>query len=273
MPDLREEFNTLASHEPLPLARAALLVAKQEYSALNVEHYLRRLDELAAAAQAWAPPGSPAGRAQGLSRFLFEHCGFAGNEISYGDPRNSFLNEVLERKLGIPITLSVLYLEIGWRLGMALEGVSFPGHFLVKLSEDGADLIVDPFNRGVLLTRAELQARVAQASGRDVRLGPEALRGATTRQIVVRMLRNLKHIYVAAADWPRAVAALDRMLMLQPRALDELLERAKLYEMLECFQPALEDLQSFLRIAPDHPVGDAVRDKIIELSRTVARIS
>jgi len=273
MPDLREEFSALASHEPLPLARAALLVAKQEYSALDVEHYLGQLDDLAAAARPVVPTASAVQSAQGLSRFLFEHCGFAGNEISYGDPRNSFLNDVLERKLGIPITLSVIYLEVGWRLGIAFEGVSFPGHFLVKLCSHGDELIVDPFNRGVLLTRTELEMRIAKATGREVHLGPEALRAATTRQIVLRMLRNLKQIYMAAADWPRAIAALDRMLILQPEALDELLERAKLYEMLECFQPALQDLRSFTRLAPDHPAGDAVRDKIVKLSRAVARIS
>lgn len=273
MEDARQEFAALISRDPIPLATGALLIAKEEYGNLDVAHYAGCLDELAREVGPWMSGGSVVERVKALSRFLFEHKGFAGNRLSYGDPRNSFLNEVLERRLGIPITLSIVYLEVGWRLGLELEGISFPGHFLVGVPDDREGLIVDPFERGMLLTRQDLEQRLSKAYGRQVRIPPSAMQAATARQILARVLRNLRHIYTAASDWPRALAALDRVLMLQPRAIDDLLERARLFEMLECFGPALDDLQNFVRIAPEHPAVDAVREKIVELTREVARIS
>jgi regulator of sirC expression with transglutaminase-like and TPR domain len=273
MDEARQEFAALVTQDPIPLARGALLIAKEEYPELDLEGYLGRLDELAREAEPWTAGEDNLARTQGLSRFLFEDQRFAGNRLSYGDPRNSFLNEVLDRKLGIPITLSLVYLEVGRRLGIRLEGVAFPGHFLVKAVDGGGEIIVDPFNQGVLLTREDLQARLQTAYGQPVHLGPAALRAASPRQILFRMLRNLKNIYTASSDWMRALAAMDRALLLEPRAVDTLLERAKLYEMLECFKAALEDLQAVIRIAPEHPAADALRDKIVYLMREVARIN
>lgn len=273
MDDARQEFAALISRDPIPLATGALLIAKEEYPGLDVGRYAHSLDELAREAEPWAEAGGVFERVQGLSRFLFEHKGFAGNRLSYGDPRNSFLNEVLERRLGIPITLSIVYLEVGRRLGLSLSGISFPGHFLVGALDDHVQLIVDPFEQGILLTREDLEARLERSYGQPVRIPPAALQAATPRQILARMLRNLKGIYTAASDWPRALGALDRILMLQPRATEHLLERAQLLEMLECFKPALDDLQSFAAIAPEHPAIDAVREKIVQLAREVARIA
>jgi regulator of sirC expression with transglutaminase-like and TPR domain len=272
--EARREFIELAAREPVALARGALVIAKEEYPALDVDLYLTRLAELAREASRWlGAAGNTVERVQALSRFLFEHHGFAGNQSSYGDPRNSFLNEVLERKLGIPITLSVVYIEVGRRAGLKLEGVSFPGHFLVKATDERGELIIDPFNEGAILNLEQLRARLNQVYGQPVELHPAMLRAATSRQILSRMLRNLKNIYVAASDWTRAIAALDRILILEPRSLEDLLERAKLYETLECFQAALDDLQSFLSIAPDHPIAEAAREGVIRLSRQVSRIS
>jgi regulator of sirC expression with transglutaminase-like and TPR domain len=272
--EARREFVALAAREPIPLARGALLIAKEEYPALDVERCLERLGELAREASRWlSAAANTVEQVQSLSRFLFEHHGFAGNQNNYGDPRNSFLNEVLERKLGIPISLSVIYIEVGRRAGMKLEGVSFPGHFLVKASDERGELIIDPFNEGMILNLEQLRARLNQVYGQPVELHPAMLRAATARQILSRMLRNLKNIYVAASDWMRAIAALDRILILDPRSLEDLLERAKLYETLECFQAALDDLQSFLSIAPDHPIAEAAREGVIRLSRQVSRIS
>ncbi len=272
--EARREFVGLAAREPIPLARAALLIAKEEYPDLDVDRCLDRLADLAREASRWVgAAANTVEQVQSLSRFLFEHHRFTGNQDNYGDPRNSFLNEVLERKLGIPITLSVIYIEVGRRTGMKLEGVSFPGHFLVKATDERGELIIDPFNEGMILNLEQLRARLNQVYGQPVELHPAMLRAAPSRQILSRMLRNLKNIYVAASDFMRAIAALDRILILEPRSLEDILERAKLYETLECFQAALDDLQSFLSIAPDHPIAEAAREGVIRLSRQVSRIS
>ena len=272
--EARRQFTELAAHEPVALARTALLIAKEEYPDLDVDQYMRRLEDLGREAARWmGTAANTIERVQALSRLLFEHHHFAGNQDNYGDPRNSFLNEVLERKLGIPISLSVVYIEVGRRAGLKLEGVSFPGHFLVKATDERGEMIIDPFNEGMILNLDQLRTLLNKVYGQPVELHPSMLRAATSRQILGRMLRNLKNVYVAASDWMRAIAALDRILILEPRSLEELLERAKLYETLECFQAALDDLQSFLSIAPDHPIADAAREGVMRLARQVSRIS
>jgi regulator of sirC expression with transglutaminase-like and TPR domain len=272
--DTRREFIALAAREPVALARGALVIAKEEYPDLSVDQYLNRLAELAREASRWVEAGAnTVEKIQNLSQFLFEQQRFAGNRDNYGDPRNSFLNEVLDRKLGLPITLSVLYIEVGRRVGLKLEGISFPGHFLVKASDDRGELVIDPFNDGAILDLEQLRARLNQVYGQPVELHPAMLRAAPSRQILSRILRNLKNVYGAASDWTRAMAALDRILILEPRSLEDILERAKLYETLECFQAALDDLQSFLSIAPDHAVAEAVRESVMRLARQVAQIS
>ncbi len=270
----RAEFVRLAAREPIPLARGALLIAKEEYPDLDVEHYLDHLAALGRAAEGAVRDGAnTVERVQLLSEFLFERTGFKGNREQYGDPRNSFLNQVLERRLGIPITLSVVYLEVGRRAGLNLYGVSFPSHFLVKAVDQRGELIIDPFNGGAILDLDDLRARLNQIYGQPVELHPAMLKAASPRQILARMLRNLKAIYLSGADWPRALGALDRILTLEPRSVEEILERATLYERLECFSAALEDFQSFLTQAPEHPAADAAREAAVRLARQVARIN
>ncbi len=274
MNEVRREFMALAAREPVPLARGALLIAKEEYPTLDIEQYVDMLAVLARKAEPVVRSGSDTvERVQLLSQFLFETQGFAGNRDNFGDPRNSYLNEVLERRLGIPITLSVVYLEVGRRLGLNLYGVSFPSHFLVKAVDERGELIIDPFNEGSILDLDEIRARLRQVYSQPVDLHPAMLKAVGARQILSRMLRNLKSIHTAASDWTRALSALDRILLLEPRSLDEILERAELFEKLECFQPALDDLQSFLSIAPDHPSCDTAREGVIRLTRQVARIN
>ncbi len=211
-------------------------------------------------------------RVQILSHFLFEQKGFEGNAENYNDPRNSFLNDVLDRRLGLPITLSVVYLEVGRRSGSiftASRSRTFPGQ------------------GGRRARRADyrpLQRRHDPGARRDPRAPEPNLRpagrvasrdaeGGGARHILARMLRNLKIVYVAASDWMRALAALDRILMLEPRSLEELLERGRLYERLECFKPALDDYQSFLSQAPEHPAAEAAREAVMRLMRQVALIN
>src|SRR5215469_2516985 len=208
MNDARREFSMLASREPVPLARGALLIAKEEYPELNVDHYVDRLSELAREAEPIVNSGDDTvEKVQLLSHFLFEQKGFEGNKDAYSDPRNSFLNEVLDRRLGIPITLSVVYLEVGRRLGLKLFGVSFPTHFLVKAVDERGELVIDPFSDGIILTIDQIKARLAQIYNQPVELHPTMLKAAGARQILARILRNLKGIYASGSDWSRALAA------------------------------------------------------------------
>ncbi|HKV54134.1 MAG TPA: tetratricopeptide repeat protein [Candidatus Binataceae bacterium] len=270
----RREFAMLATREPIPLARGALLIAKDEYPELDVDKYLEQLAALAREAEPAVRAGAgTVEKVQLLSEFLFTRKGFEGNREQYADPRNSFLNDVLERRLGIPITLSVVYLEVGRRLGLNLFGVSFPTHFLVKAVDDRGELIIDPFNDGAILDLDEIRARLTQIYRQPVEVHPDMLKPVGARHILVRMLRNLKNVYATASNWQRALGALDRVLMLDPRALEELLERGILYERLECFSAALEDLQSFLSQAPEHPAADNAREAVVRLMHQVARIN
>jgi len=274
MNDARREFVALAAREPVPLARGALLIAKEEYPALDVEKYLKVLLALGRQGEPLVRAGAnTVERVERLSHFLFEEQGFAGNVDEFDDPRNSFLNDVIERRRGIPISLSVIYIEVGRRLGLNLHGVSFPGHFLVKAVDERGELIIDPFNQGRMLSLDDIRARLRQIYGEEVEVQPELLKTAETRQILSRMLRNLKNIYVGGSDWTRALSALDRILILEPRSSNELLERSGLYEKLECFQAALDDLQSFLAISPDHPEADAAREGVMRLMKQVALIN
>jgi regulator of sirC expression with transglutaminase-like and TPR domain len=272
--DARIEFSRLAAREPIPLARGALVLAKEEYPELDVEHYLERLAQLSREAEPIVRAGEDTvERVQLLSEFMFGNKGFEGNRDNFGDPRNSFLNDVLDRRLGIPITLSLVYIELGRRLGLNLFGVSFPTHFLVKAVDQRGELIIDPFNGGIILGLDEIRARLTQIYGQPVNLHPAMLKAVGARVILTRMLRNLKNIYSGSADWQRLLAALDRILLLDPRSAEELLERAALYEKLECFGAALDDYQSFITIAPEHPAIDAAREALVRMTRQVARIN
>jgi regulator of sirC expression with transglutaminase-like and TPR domain len=274
MNDARREFANLAAKEPVPLARGALLIASEEYPSLNIDNYIDRLVALAREAEPIVRAGADTvERVQLLSHFLFEQKGFEGNRENMADPRNSYLNDVLERRLGLPITLAVVYIEVGRRLGINLYGVSFPSHFLVKAVDERGELIIDPFDGGSILTLDEIRARLAQIYNQPVEVHPSILQAVKNRHILIRMLRNLKITYVSKSDWTRALAALDRVLLLDPRALDELVERGALFERLECFKPALDDYQSFLSQAPEHPASEAAREAVMRLVRQVALIN
>jgi regulator of sirC expression with transglutaminase-like and TPR domain len=274
MKPARSEFAQLVAREPVPLARGALLIAKEEYPGLDVDNYLDRISALAGEARPLVQAGADTvEKIQLLSHFLFVEKGFEGNRDDYGDHRNSLLNDVLDRRLGIPITLSVVYLEVGRQLDLNLYGVSFPAHFLVKAVDERGEIVIDPFNGGAILGLEEIRARLTQLYGQPVELQPAMLKAVGGRHILARVLRNLKNIYMNGGDWTRMLAALDRILLLDPRSADELLERGGLYEKLECFRAALDDFQSFLSRAPEHPGADSARDSVMRLIHQVARIN
>jgi regulator of sirC expression with transglutaminase-like and TPR domain len=249
----------------IDLARAALLIAAEEYPGLDVARYLARLDELAReVSPRLSGARTAAERVAVLNRFLFAEQKFAGNREHYEDPRNSFLNEVLDRCAGIPITLSLVYVEVARRAGVDAHGVGFPGHFLVKHGQHGG-IVVDPFF-GTVLTLAECQSRLAAVLGAGAQLEPERhLRAATPREILVRLLGNLKVIYVRTSDFGRALACCERILLVAPDSPLELRDRGLVYERLECFGAAASDLERFLALAPDDESARAVRERLDSL--------
>jgi regulator of sirC expression with transglutaminase-like and TPR domain len=282
--DAPDRFAELLARDEaeIDLARACLLIAADAYPGLDVDGYLGEIERFAARLRGRLPTGSGAeDRVVALNRFLFDDLGFSGNAGNYYDPRNSYLNEVLDRRAGIPITLSVLYLEIGRRIGLDLQGVSFPGHFLVRLRLRGAILVLDPFSGGVALSEADLRERLQRvipegaAGGVPVDELPldQFLEPAGKRQILARLLRNLKGIYREADKPQQLLQVLNRMLVVAPDAHGDLRERGLLYQRLECYRAALKDLQDYTALEPEAPDVDDVRAKLVELSAQCARLN
>jgi regulator of sirC expression with transglutaminase-like and TPR domain len=256
---LRSRFaHAVAAGDALDLARAALVIASIDHDPVDEASALAELDALAAGARMRLERvAAPHERVHGLMAFLFQERGFRGNQERYYDPRNSCLDEVLARRLGIPITLSVVSIEIGARLGICFEGVAFPGHFLVRTMIDGAELLLDPFHGGIAVEDAELLWRLktlAQQSGRSApefeRVPRDFLSEASRPAILARMLRNLHRIYGQADDHARALAAIDLLLVLTPDAPDELRARGALYEQLDCPAAAAADFRRYLQLVP-----------------------
>jgi regulator of sirC expression with transglutaminase-like and TPR domain len=262
----RKELERLAGREPIDLARAALAIAREEYPQLDEARYLRALDEFAAQVLRGLPPGALAERKVGrLNAVLFHELGFTGNQGDYYDPRNSFLNEVIDRRTGIPITLSLLYLEVGRRCGLRVDGVAFPGHFLCKVTLDEGELIVDAYNRGQLLGLAEIKRRLAAAVGDAARFDTRLLRAARPKEVLARMLQNLRSIYLDRSDLPRALSAVDRQLLVQPDDPRVLRDRARLCEQLGGTEAAAADLEKALSLEPNASDAAALRARVDRL--------
>ncbi len=262
--------------DDIDLAEAALLNAKTSYHDLDVERYLARINELARGLRARVPEDAqPDDLIVALNRFLFEEEGFAPNLEDYYDPRNSFLNDVLERRVGIPISLSVLYMVVGWRAGLPLQGVSFPGHFLVKCTLEQGMVILDPYCGGISLSLQELQQRLREARGGEVSRAIVAglLVSASKKDILARMLRNLKAIYLERQQHARALPIIDWLLALRPGEAVEMRDRGLTYLKLECFRAALEDLEHYLEMTPAAPDLDEIRGCVLELRRSAARLN
>ncbi len=262
--------------EQIDLAEAALLIAKNANQDLDVGRYLARLDQLADALCARLPsPSADTERILALNRFLFDEQGFGPNLEDYYDLRNSFLNEVLERGVGIPISLSIVYMEVGRRIGLELRGVSFPGHFLVKCKLSEGTVILDPYGRGISLNLHDLQQRLRAARGGEVSRAIVAgmLVSASKKEILGRMLRNLKAIYLERRDHDHALSVMEWLIALGPSDAAQVRERGLLYLQLECFRAALEDLQQYLSLAPGADDADEIRHRVLELRQTTARLN
>ena len=250
-----------AADRPGPdLAQAALLLARIEYPRLDAGEYLDRLDVMGDAAFRFvaSDPGHDAplaARVDAVNRYLFAEQGFSGNRDQYDDPRNSCLNQVMDRRTGIPITMALLYIEVARRAGVRAEGVNFPGHFLVRalqdLHTDNPDegLIVDAFHGGAILGEADCRRLLTRHVGEDAAFEPSLLARATRRQILIRMLLNLKRLYVRMHSFPQALTATSAILALQPSSLADLRDRGLLAYHLNNFSAALRDLEEYLKLA------------------------
>ena len=255
----------------VPLAEAALVLAGEFQPGLDPAASFTELERLGREAGGHVPERGPlAERVDRLTTFLHDGAGFRGDAERYDDPRNSFLDQVLARRTGIPITLAIIYAEVGARIGLALQGVSFPGHFLLRTPGE-PPLVIDAFH-GTRLDERACAARLRQALGEDARFGPERLAPATPSEVVVRMLGNLKQSFAARAEWVHALECVERILLVTPGAPGELRDRGLLWEQLECFGPALGDLERFLALAPGAPEAGAIRARVEALRTRVAAI-
>lgn len=257
----------------IDLARAALLIAAAEYPDLSIERELQHLDAIAAGVAHRLDDDSPLFQVNTLSEYLFDDLKFAGNHTNYYDPRNSFLNEVLETKVGIPITLSVIYMEVGRRLGLALVGIGFPGHFLVRYSGPDGERILDPFLGGANLSEAQLAAKLRNMYGENNPLAVQVsklLTPATKKEILTRMLGNLKGVYLNKGDFERALSVIDRMVLIRPDAAAEFRDRGAVQQRLGRMQGAVRDFKKYLELAPDAPDADRIRTLI---QRSVAQLN
>jgi regulator of sirC expression with transglutaminase-like and TPR domain len=265
---------TLLSHTsdpPLDLAEVALLLARDEYPCLDIEAYLSELDGMAHEAQPHLRGGSLAARVRGLCRYLFHDMGFRGNQQEYYDARNSYLNDVLDRRTGIPITLSAVAIAVGRRAGLEIVGVGLPGHFVVKAVEDGEEVLFDPFHGGRMLTPEKCQRLVEQVTGMPYEVSPETLRPVPLDAIVLRMLNNLKSVYLRTGDYVRAARVIERLRQLNPG--DPLQRRDLGATLLQAGYPgrAIDHLQAYLQASPQAGDADMVRKLLMQARACVAR--
>lgn len=247
--------------DDLPLLEASLLIAKEEYPRLDIPATVRRVDQLAA-----AMPGRPG--VQTLNRYFFRDLGFHGNRDDYYDPRNSFVNDVLERRVGIPISLSTIYIEIARRVGLPAHGIGFPGHYLVRCRKS----IVDCFS-GRILNRAACEALLSSMFQENLMFTPKLLEPCPKRQTLLRMLNNLKGIFLQRQEFARALRFIEMAWPLDPDALEQLRDRGMVLVQLGEPGRALEDFAAYLERAPKAPDAKLVSDQAALARRMLAQFN
>lgn len=258
----RARFEQLIAErrDALDSAESALVIATDEYPELEVGEYLTRLDRMAEAASGQLPTdGDPKRSIQALNQYLFHELGFTGNRENYYDPRNSYLNDVLDRKLGLPITVSIVYLAVGIRLGLPLFGVGLPGHFIVKW-ERGADrILIDPFNRGEILDEAKVEVLVRDTFHSQAQFQPEWLAAVDNRYILYRLLNNLKAIFMQTQNLDRAWQVVDKLLILDPRSYENIRDMGLVSFRLKAYRKASIYLEQYLLSHADAEDAQQIR--------------
>src|SRR5688572_1492759 len=258
----------------IPLAEAALLLACEEYPQLEIGPYVDQLDEIAGTVRSRIQgTGSPLDIIESINHVLFDELGFRGNTENYHDPRNSFFNDVLERRVGIPITLSTVFLEVARRVSLPVAGVGLPGHFLVKYVDRTQEIYLDPFNRGEILTQGDCAKRLAEIFGDSQSFSEQMLAAVTSRQMLLRMLNNLKAIYLKAHTYDKGLAMVDMMLLIEPEDFSQYRDRGVLYVQLRKFDAAVRDFERYLKGAPDSTDRPQVEEHLKELRRIQAMMN
>lgn len=258
----------LSDPGPLALLEATLQVAAEEHESMDVLAQIGRIETIGAEARARvAPLENPFARIEALRVLLFEELGFKGNADEFDDPRNSYFDDVLERKLGIPLTLSILVIEVARRAGMSAEGVGLPGHFVVRIDENGRQLLVDPFHGGHIITVEDCKDLVVRTTGRASLFRKDSLDTATPRAMLTRLLLNLKRIHLARGDYIRAMAVVERLLVVTPADAKEIRDRGLLLAHLGQSSAAMQDLESYLVLAPGAPDVDSIKGRLAWLKK------
>jgi len=284
---VRQAFISLiaGNDASIDLARAALLIAAEEYPALDIDQYMARLTELADKVrlrlqEQQGSPNPPATKDEyvvvlaAMNTLLFEQERFRGNRIDYYNPQNSFLNRVLERRLGIPLTLSLIYMEVGKRLGLHIDGIGMPFHFMVRCSFAGDEpLYIDPYEKGRFLNETDCRQRLSQIFKNEKDFDPSWLEPLGTRQILLRMLTNLKHIYIHRKDFRRALMACDRILLLNPTLAIELRDRGVVNFHLKYYSRAIHDLGTYIELAPEASDIEEIRQQIKVIRQLIAMMN
>jgi len=257
--------------EKIDLIRAALTIARTEYPNLDIEVYASRMEELARRVAAQASDVNPQRTLAALNKVLFDEVQLRGNREDYYDPRNSFLNDVLDRGLGIPITLSIVYMEVARRVGFHLSGVGMPGHFLLKhYGEDGQEMLIDCFNRGDIVSRQDCQSRLDEIYSGEMTLRPEFLHPISRRQILTRMLNNLKTVYLSTRNFRKALPIADLILVIYPRSAEDIKQRALLRYSMGMHGLAAEDLDDYLKMSPNASDAEDMRQMALSIRRMLA---
>jgi regulator of sirC expression with transglutaminase-like and TPR domain len=265
IPEARHRFAALVERPQgaFRLAEGALLIAKEEYPELDVDTYLARFDHMAQTLKAQLGLElDPVRIVKGINAYLFDELGLRGNLDHYYDPRNSFLNDVLDRGLGIPITLSVVYIEVGRLVGLPIAGVNLPGHFIVQYTAQPEPFWIDPFDRGTILVREACAQRLYQLYGERLPWRDTYLEPITDHAILRRMLNNLKVIYIQQGAYRRALSVVECIMLLSPEAPTEIRDRGLIHYQLGHLQAALHDLERYLELFQEAPDAAAIRRHI-----------
>lgn len=262
----------LREEDEFDLAEAALLIAVEEYPGLEPEPYLAQLRLMAdEVGDRLGIDRDPYHIISAINEYLFTDLGFIGNEKDYYDPRNSYLNEVIDRRMGLPVTISLVYMEVARHLGLSLVGIGFPAHFLIKYIGPESDLLLDPFHGGKIMSEEECVEQLREVYGNRMRFRPEFLEATSSRTILARLLKNLEGIYLRQRDYVHAYSAVERFLLIQPDAPDEIRERGLISFRLGNMRQAIADLRRYLQLRPNGRDRDNIRNQL-GLARRVWRM-
>ncbi|MEK7832565.1 MAG: tetratricopeptide repeat protein [Acidobacteriota bacterium] len=258
----------------LELDRAALLIAAEEYPRLNVEEYLSLLDDFGEQARARDDAfADPLTRVMGLGNMLFDEFEFRGNSGNYYDARNSFLNDVIDRRIGIPITLSVVMIEVGRRIGLRLFGVGMPGHFIVKYVDDEREFFADPFHGGRIVDEDRCRQMIEEMYNGQIPFSPSLLHAVTKKQILTRMLQNLKGVYAQAKDHFKTLGVTERALLINPDSATEIRDRGLSCFALGRYVEARTDFESYLRREPEADDAARIKSLLAQLRQRQAQLN